>query len=79
MWPLVNTIDIMFDGGAARNGSGNTFYPGSQAASTQVLTMTNDQFNQDIELVSQGSTGYEGLHGLLFQTTGCAFTPGCSP
>ena len=79
MWPLVNTIDIMFDGGAARNGSGNTFYPGSQAASTQVLTMTNDQFNQDIELVYQGSSGYEGLHALLFQTTGCAYTPGCSP
>lgn len=79
MWPLANTIGIFFDGGAVLNGSHKAFYPGSQATSTQILTMTNDQFNQNIELVNQGSTGYEGTHGLWFQTTGCAFTPGCTP
>jgi hypothetical protein len=79
MWPLANTIGIFFDGGAVLNGSGKTFYPGSQATSTQILTMKNDQFNQNIELVNQGSSGYEGSHSLWFQTTGCAFTPGCTP
>jgi hypothetical protein len=78
-WPLANTISIFFDGGAVLNGSGKRFYPGSQATTTEILTMTDDGGTQPIEIVNQGSTGYEGLHGLLFQTTGCAFTGGCTP
>ena len=79
VWPLANTAAIFFDGGAVENGSGALFYPGSQASTTQVLTMTDDAGDQSIELVNQGSTGYEGEHGLLFQTTGCAWSGGCTP
>jgi hypothetical protein len=78
-WPLPNTIDIFFDGGAVANGAGTRFYPGSQAASTQILTMTDDAGDQPIELVHQGTAGSEGLHALRFETTGCAFTGGCTP
>jgi hypothetical protein len=79
-WPLANTISIFFDGGAVLNGSGKRFYPGSQATTTQILTMTNDGGDQAIEIVNQGNnSGYEGQHGLFFQTTGCAFTGGCTP
>jgi hypothetical protein len=80
MYPLPNTIGTFFDGGAALVGSGKAYYPGSQATTTQILTMTNDQYNQNIELVNQGNaSGYEGMHALWFQTTGCAYTPGCTP
>jgi Peptidase A4 family len=78
-WPLPNTISIFFDGGAVATGAGTRFYPGSQATTTQVLTMTDDAGDQPIEVVSQGSSGYEGQHALFFQTTGCAFAGGCTP
>jgi hypothetical protein len=79
VWPLANTAAIFFDGGEVENGNGATFYPGSQASSTQVLTMTDDAGDQSIELVNQGSgTGYEGQHGLFFETTGCAWSGGCT-
>jgi hypothetical protein len=41
--------------------------------------MTDDEGDQKIETVSQGSTGYEGQHSLFFNTTGCAYTSGCTP
>jgi hypothetical protein len=79
VWPLANTGSIFFDGGAVENQSGALFYPGSQAALTQVLTMTDDAGDQAIELTNQGSgTGYEGEHALFFQTTGCAWSGGCT-
>jgi hypothetical protein len=76
-WPLSNTISISFEGATVRNGNGASFYPGSQATTTQVLTMTDDGGDQAIELVSQGSAGNQGLHSLSFVTTGCAYTGGC--
>lgn len=79
MYPLANTISISFDGATALNGNGTQFYPGSQATSTYVLTMTDDAADQPIELVNQGSSGFQGLHSLFFQTTGCAYTGGCTP
>jgi len=78
-WPLANTIGISFEGAAALNGIGTHFYPGSQAASTQIQTMTDDGSTQTIELVNQGSTGFQGQHSLFFETTGCAFAGGCAP
>lgn len=78
-WPLANTIGISFDGAAALNGLGTHFYPGSQASSTQVLSMTDDGSTQAIEIVNQGSSGYQGQHSLFFETTGCAYTGGCTP
>lgn len=78
-WPLANTAAIFFDGGAVQNQSGARFYPGSQATLTQILTMTDDAGDQPIELVNQGSgAGYEGEHGVFFQTTGCAWSGGCT-
>ena len=77
--PLPNTIDISFEGAEVLNSSGAAFYPGSQATSTVVMTMRDDNNTQPIELVNQGSTGFQGLHSLLFQTTGCAYTGGCNP
>ena len=79
VWPLANTIGISFEGAAALNGSGKTFYPGSQATSTSILTMRDDGNTQNIELLNQGSTGFQGLHSLFFQTTGCAYAGGCTP
>jgi hypothetical protein len=78
-YQLANTYDISYDGAAVLNGSGAHFYPGSQAATTTIVTMTDDAGDQAIELVNQGSTGYQGLHSLWFNTTGCAFTGGCNP
>ena len=78
-YPLANTIGISFEGAAALNGSGKTFYPGSQATSTTVLTMRDNGNTQNIELVNQGSSGFQGQHSLFFQTTGCAYTGGCAP
>jgi hypothetical protein len=77
-YPLANTIGTFFDGGAAIKGNGTYFYPGSQAASTSVITMVDDSGSDIIELVNQGSSGYEGQHAILFQTTGCAYTGGCA-
>ncbi len=78
-WPLANTIGISFEGATVLNGSDKPFYPGSQAASTEILTMTDDAGHQSIEVVSQGSTGFQGQHSLFLQTTGCAYTGGCTP
>lgn len=77
-FPLLNTIDNFFDGGAALDNAGNTLYPGSQATSTDVLTMRDDGNDQNIELIYQGSSGYEGTHSLLLQTAGCAFSGPCA-
>jgi hypothetical protein len=78
-WPLANDIEVSFDGASVQNDGGKIFYPGSQANSTYVLTMTDDYGTQDIELVNQGNTGYQGLHSLFFETTGCAYAGGCFP
>jgi hypothetical protein len=77
--PLANTLQISFEGAEVLNTSGAAFYPGSQAASTVVMTMRDDNNTQPIELVNQGISGYQGLHSLWFQTTGCAFAGGCKP
>jgi Peptidase A4 family len=76
-YPLLNTISIFFDGGAALNLSGRVFYPGSNASSTVIMTMVDDGDTQNIEVVNRGSVGYEGEHGLWFQDVGCAFAGGC--
>jgi hypothetical protein len=76
---LANTVSIAFGAGLAETKNDKFFYPGSQASTTQVLTMTDDAGNQDIETVSQGSTGSEGLTGLWFETANCAFYGGCTP
>jgi hypothetical protein len=76
---LANTTDIAFGGALAEEPSGKYLYPGSQARSTEVLTMTDDAGNESIELVTQGSGGAEGLTGLWFSTSGCAFDGGCTP
>jgi len=77
-WPLANTIHIFFDYGAAENGNGAIFYPGSQASSTLIMTMMDDGGDQEIETVEQGSGGYEGEHALFFSTIGCAYAGGCT-
>ena len=77
--PLANTISISFDGAQVNNVNGKPFYPGSQATTTSVLTMYDDTNSQAIELVNQGATGFQGLHSLFFQTTGCAYAGGCTP
>jgi hypothetical protein len=76
--PLANTIGISFEGAEVLNGIGTRFYPGSQATSTSVLTMHDDNNTQAIELVNQGSGGFQGQHSLFFQTTGCAYAGGCT-
>jgi len=78
-WPLANNIEVSFNGATVQNDGGKIFYPGSQANSTYVLTMTDDSGTQDIEQVDTGKTGYQGLHSLFFQTTGCAYAGGCTP
>ncbi len=47
--------------------------------STDILTMTDDAGEQDIETVFQGSSGFEGEHALLFYTSNCAPQGGCTP
>jgi hypothetical protein len=79
-YPLPNTTEITFNGGMAETGNSTVFYPGSQASSTEILTMTDDLGDQNIEVLSgQGSSGYQGQHSLWFTTTGCAWAKGCTP
>jgi hypothetical protein len=76
-YELLNTGETFFDGGAALDNAGGTLYPGSQDPSTQVLTMRDDYSSQDIQLVYQGASGYEGSHAVMMQTTGCVWSGGC--
>jgi hypothetical protein len=77
LFPLINSIATYFDGGAALDNGGHTLYPGSQATSAQVISMRDDTNDQNILDVYSGSAGYEGLHGISLNTTGCAYTGGC--
>jgi hypothetical protein len=78
--PLANTVNIAFGGiEYATTESDKLFYAGSQAATTEILTMTDDAGDQDIETVRQGSTGTMGLNGLWFTTVNCAYEGGCTP
>jgi hypothetical protein len=76
-YPLANTVNVFFDDGNAANISAKTFYPGSQASSTLILTMYDNNETQITETVDRGTGGDEGQHSLLFTTTGCAFEGGC--
>jgi Peptidase A4 family len=78
-WPLANTTHIFLGGGYAENASAKEFYPGTETANTEILVMLDDGLDQAIETVSQGSTGFEGSGSLLFSTTGCAQSGGCTP
>ncbi|MGB6385979.1 MAG: G1 family glutamic endopeptidase [Terriglobales bacterium] len=78
-WPLANTTHIFLSGGYAENGSAKEFFPGLQTTSAEILFMLDDGLDQAIETVSQGSTGIEGSGALLFSTTGCAQSGGCTP
>jgi hypothetical protein len=77
--PLPNTVGVAFGFGSAETESDKFYYPGSQASSTELLTMTDDAGGQNIETVTQGSAGAEGLAGLWFDTAGCASSGGCTP
>jgi hypothetical protein len=77
--PLANTTNIAFGWGIAYSESEKSFYPGSQATSTQVLNMTDDAGDQTIEQVLQGSAGFQGQRSLWFDTTNCAAAGGCTP
>jgi hypothetical protein len=79
LFPLANTAALAFNEASAETGNSKVFYPGSQATTTEVLTMMDDAFDQVIEAVDQGSGGYQGLHSLWFVTTGCAYSGGCTP
>ena len=80
-YPLANTIGIAFQSAGAQTQaqfhSPYGEYVGSQAASTKVLTMMDNNGTTSIEVVTQGSAGPEGLTGLWFQTTGCAYLGDC--
>ena len=76
-YELLNTGETFFDGGAALDNAGKTLYPGSQDPSTQLLTMRDDYGSQNIQLVYQGASGYEGSHAVMLQTTGCVWSGGC--
>lgn len=77
-FPLANTVNI-FVQGVAYTANNKAYYPGSQASTTNVLTMTDDAGDQNIEQLYQGNSGREGLYGLTFYTNGCAYSGGCTP
>jgi hypothetical protein len=78
--PLANTSAIAFGGAFAGDpNEGKLFHPGSQASTTEILTMTDDAGDEEIESVTQGSAGYEGTTGLWFETRNCAAVGGCTP
>ena len=76
VFPLANTVATFFDNAEAQAGS-KSFYPGSQATSTLILNMMDDEGDQVIESANQGSGGYEGQHAIYFETAGCAYSGGC--
>ncbi len=76
---LANTTNVAFGVAFAETDNAKIYFPGSQASTTEVLAMTDDAGDQTIEHVTQGSTGYQGLSGLWFETENCAAVEGCTP
>lgn len=76
---LTNYIANSFDYAWATNGKGDTFGPGQQNAATGVVYMVDDDadLNHPISVVNQGSTGFQGLYSLFFESDNCAYQGGC--
>ncbi len=79
-YPLANYIrDYWADSYAytfarAASGKATTEVPGSQASSTYLISMVNDQGTDTISTASAA-----GKNGLVFSIEGCAYLPGCTP
>jgi Peptidase A4 family len=74
---LTNFIADSFDYAWATNGKGETYGPGQQNSSTQVIGMVDDGATQTISTVNQGSAGFQGYYSLFFETDNCAYDGGC--
>lgn len=78
--PLANYISQAVSNSFSSKGNGNVFFPGSQAASTWVIDMLDDNADQIIsDVEGQGTAGFQGKTSLWLEATGCAFAGGCTP
>jgi hypothetical protein len=79
-YPLANYVWDFWANSWAYNfttydaGKATTFYPGSTAATTDLVEMVNDQ---DSEVISIPTA--QGKYGVFFEATGCTTGGGCTP
>jgi len=78
-YPLTNYIYDFFDDTFATNVAGTVeYYPGSTAASTQEIFMSNDAGSEVISYpIGLGTTGFQGKYSIWFSDDNCAYSGGC--
>jgi len=80
LYPLANYVWEFFDYSSAYDGAGKEFYPGSDAASTYVITMVADDGSTQISVrAGSGMSGYQGEHSFWMEDVNCAYSGGCTP
>jgi hypothetical protein len=79
LYALSNYIFDFFDFSSGNDGDGKQFYPGSQAATTNLITMFDDSATIPISFVEAGNAGYQGKYSIWFQDENCAYSGGCTP
>jgi len=80
LYALNNYIDAFANNTWATNVAGTVdYFPGSTAATTQLIFMVNDADTEYISLVNAGSEGLQGKEGLWFEDDNCAYSGGCTP
>jgi Peptidase A4 family len=80
LFALANYVWEFFDYSSAYDGNGKEFYPGSDAASTNVITMVADDASTQISFdTGSGLAGYQGQHSFWMEDANCAYSGGCTP
>jgi len=75
---LTNYLFEFFEFTSGTDGAGGSFFAGDQTAATVIFSMYDDDGDQIISSVEQGSTGTQGQQSLAFTSDNCAFTGGCT-
>ncbi len=78
-YPLANYIWSFWDYARAKTFAGKYYYPGSTAASTYDVSMTDDGGDQTISVPTVGTSGTLGSEGMFVKDENCAQLGGCTP
>lgn len=78
-YPLANYIWSFWDYARSKTFAKKYYYPGSTAASTYDVYMTDDNGDQVISVPTTGTSGTLGSEGMFVQDAGCAQILGCLP
>jgi hypothetical protein len=78
-YPLANYIWSFWDYARSKTFAKKYYYPGTTAASTYDISMTDDVGDQIISVPTVGTSGTLGLEGMFVQDQDCAQLIGCVP